>query len=105
MTKNLQRQPRPSTLRVKNDLPDIIQWSLLLAQEAILSMNRCFVFSIAIACGLASGCTSQQLYATGQSYQRNQCQKMPDQSERERCLSNAGTSHDDYKREADSGAK
>jgi hypothetical protein len=30
---------------------------------------------------------------------------MPDQSERERCLSNAGTSHDDYKREADSGAK
>jgi hypothetical protein len=68
-------------------------------------MNHSFVFSFAIACGLACGCTSQQLYATGQSYQRIQCQKMPDQSERERCLSNAGTSHDDYKRKADSGAK
>lgn len=35
---------------------------------------------------LFAGCTSQQLYATGQEYQRNQCQHIPDKTESDRCL-------------------
>ncbi|MFS8085397.1 MAG: hypothetical protein ACMG6H_07180 [Acidobacteriota bacterium] len=60
---------------------------------------------ISIACGLSSGCTSPQLYATGQAYQRNQCQHLPEQGERDRCLSKTNTAYDEYKREADSGKK
>lgn len=37
-------------------------------------------------CSLFSGCTSQQLYATGQEYQRNQCQHIHDKAESDRCL-------------------
>jgi hypothetical protein len=37
-------------------------------------------------CGLFAGCTSQQLYATGQEYQRNQCLRIPDKIESDRCL-------------------
>ncbi len=35
---------------------------------------------------LFSGCTSQQLYAMGQEYQRNQCLHIPDKIESDRCL-------------------
>ncbi len=50
---------------------------------------------------LSSGCSSQQLYATGQAYQRNQCYKIPDDAGRESCLERAGKSYDEYKRETD----
>jgi hypothetical protein len=60
---------------------------------------------ISIVCGLSAGCTSQQLYATGQAYQRNQCQHLPEQGERDRCLSKTNTTYDDYKRETSSGDK
>jgi hypothetical protein len=36
--------------------------------------------------GLFAGCTSEQLYASGQEYQRNQCQHIPDKIESDRCL-------------------
>jgi hypothetical protein len=49
----------------------------------------------------APGCTSQQLYGTGQAWQRNECQKIPDAQERDRCLSSANTSYEDYKRQSE----
>lgn len=49
--------------------------------------------------GLCAGCTSRQLYATGQAYQRNQCQQLPDPSERRKCLGKTDTSYDEYQRE------
>jgi hypothetical protein len=49
----------------------------------------------------ASGCTSRQLYDTGQSYQRNQCERLLDQTERQRCLERANTTYDDYKQESE----
>jgi hypothetical protein len=52
---------------------------------------------IAIVCGLFSGCTSEQIYGTGQAYQRNQCLDMPEQGERNRCLSKTNASYDDYR--------
>jgi hypothetical protein len=60
---------------------------------------------ISIYCGFFSGCTSEQLYATGQAYQRNQCQQLPDQDARKQCLSKTNSSYDDYKKEKDSGTQ
>lgn len=46
-----------------------------------------------------SGCSSQQLYHSGQAWQQNACNKIIDMQERNRCMANAGTSHDEYKRQ------
>jgi len=55
------------------------------------------VLCVAIALApLASGCTSQQMYATGQAYQRNRCLEIPDQ--RGDCMSQS-PSYEEYKRE------
>ena len=53
----------------------------------------------------AAGCSWQQAYSTAQGWQRNQCYRLPDQSERERCLANTATSYDDYRRQTGSAAK
>jgi hypothetical protein len=50
---------------------------------------------------VASGCTWQQAYSSAQGWQRNACYKVPDQSERERCLSNSSMSYDDYRRRSE----
>lgn len=60
--------------------------------------NTSFAIGMVVV-GLCAGCSSQQIYATGQNMQRQQCFNMPDQGDRERCLNNASTSYDDYKRE------
>ena len=54
------------------------------------------------AAGLAlAGCTSDQMYATGQSWQRNQCMKLPDRADQERCLQRAEVPQDTYRPSAD----
>lgn len=64
-------------------------------------ISRISVIGIVAAIELTvSGCTTQQLYSTGQSWQRNECTRMLDQWERERCLSNAGTSYETYKKQS-----
>ena len=47
-----------------------------------------------------TGCTTQQGYQSAQGWQRNQCNQMVDQRDREQCLSKTTTSYEDYKREA-----
>lgn len=54
-----------------------------------------------VALAAATGCTTQQLYTTGQSWQRNQCTRLVDQQERERCMANAGASYETYKKQSD----
>lgn len=61
-------------------------------------LGQRFTEILLVICGLCSGCTSQQLYATGQSYQRNQCLHLADYGDRDRCLGNAEASYDEYKR-------
>jgi len=58
----------------------------------------CLLFLLACVC---SGCNSEQFYAAGRATQRNQCEHMPDQNQRESCLRDASMSHDEYKRETD----
>ncbi len=49
----------------------------------------------------ASGCTWQQAYSSAQGWQRNACYKVPDQSERERCLGNTNMPYEDYRRKSE----
>ena len=50
-----------------------------------------------------SGCSTQQLYHTGQSWQRNQCNQIMDQLERSRCLSSTSTSYEAYQKQSGAG--
>ena len=53
---------------------------------------------IGIALLLLTGCSRQQAFLAAQGWQRNQCYRLPEQTDRERCLAKASMSYDDYKR-------
>jgi uncharacterized protein YcfL len=54
---------------------------------------------------LLAGCSSDQLYASGRNAQRNTCMKQADAAARDRCMQDAGMSHDVYRKEADGARK
>jgi hypothetical protein len=62
-------------------------------------MSR-FAIAFLIVLGAVSACTPQQRYATGQNYQRNQCERLPDMGERQRCLEKANMSYEEYRKES-----
>jgi hypothetical protein len=64
----------------------------------------CLIVAAAATLTVASGCTWQQAYSAGQGWQRNACNRLVEQVERERCLSNFNMSYEDYRRQTD-GAK
>jgi hypothetical protein len=49
-----------------------------------------------LAVALLMACSTQQLYATGQQWQRNQCQKIDDRAQRTRCEDGVALSFDEY---------
>lgn len=66
-------------------------------------MHRLTIACLAvILLNVLSACSSQQLYASGQGYQRNQCERLPDMGERQRCLEKANMSYEEYKKETKS---
>jgi hypothetical protein len=54
---------------------------------------------------VASGCTWQLGYLAGQQWQRDACNRLVEQTEREGCLSNANMSYEDYRRQTDATKK
>lgn len=58
--------------------------------------RACIAVTICAICG----CSAQQAYYSAQGYERNQCERMPDQGARERCLANASATYDAYKRQS-----
>ena len=58
------------------------------------------LFALLFAAAATAGCSSQQTYASGQAWQQNQCQKILDMQERERCLAPTRESYDSYQRKA-----
>ncbi|MDD4881366.1 MAG: hypothetical protein PHR30_09390 [Gallionellaceae bacterium] len=46
-------------------------------------------------------CSAEQVYATGRNWQRQECAKLADLQERERCQADADQPYNAYKREAD----
>lgn len=65
---------------------------------------RTSIFATLIALLLAA-CSSEQLYATGRNAQRAECMKQADGAARDRCLKDAGMSHNAYQKEADAARK
>jgi hypothetical protein len=54
---------------------------------------------------LLAGCSTQQTYQAGQTWQRNECQKMIDAQARGRCLESASAPYDAYKGQLEKDAK
>jgi hypothetical protein len=55
-----------------------------------------FPILLLAACG---GCSSPQLYGAGQAWQRNECTKIPDAEQRQRCFASTAMSYDEYQRQ------
>ncbi|MER2541415.1 MAG: hypothetical protein ABTQ26_19410 [Azonexus sp.] len=71
-------------------------------EQSDRKFNRLLLVStqVFICIATTAGCTSQQGYASAQSWQRSECNKLLDQSDRDRCMAKASMSYDDYKRES-----
>lgn len=54
-----------------------------------------------LACLLLPACTSEQIYAAGRHWQRQECARLPDPQQRDRCHQDAGQPYETYKRDAD----
>ena len=52
-----------------------------------------------------SACSSQQASSIGQSWQVNECNRVPDVRDREQCLEHAKSSADEYRRERQAAQK
>jgi hypothetical protein len=48
-----------------------------------------------------SACSAEQVYGSGQAWQQNQCGKIVDKAEFDRCMSKANTTYDSYKRQTE----
>ncbi len=46
-------------------------------------------------------CSSHQMYGAGQEWQKTECNKIVDIQERNRCMSSARTSYDEYRRQSE----
>lgn len=59
-------------------------------------MNR---HLLAVAALVLSGCTAEQVYNSGQAWQRNKCNGIADKAQYDRCASEAGESYETYRKE------
>jgi hypothetical protein len=55
--------------------------------------------ALACLCLLLSGCSTRMAYDSAQGWQRQQCFKLEDPQQRQRCLKSASGSYEDYQRE------
>ena len=64
-------------------------------------MRNLNLLPVTAAALLLGGCSTQMAYDTTQTWQRQECRKMPEQQQRERCLSSNATSYEDYRRQVE----
>jgi hypothetical protein len=62
-------------------------------------------FMIILSLSGMAACSSQELYQTGQAWQKNECQKLQDRDERNRCEKSAATSFERYQAEGQAAKK
>ena len=62
-------------------------------------MRTTFIWIVFLVASSLSACTAEQAYSSGQGWQRSQCNRLPDKAEADRCMSNADTPYDSYKRQ------
>ena len=65
-----------------------------------MRLSPLLLIVLAAAAGLPA-CSSQQLYGVGQEWQKNECNKIIDMPERNRCMGSTKTSYEDYKRQSE----
>jgi hypothetical protein len=63
------------------------------------------LLSSLLAVVTVSGCTTQDFYQTGQEWQRQQCMKLQDRDERQRCEKSTATSYERYREEAEAARR
>jgi hypothetical protein len=64
-------------------------------------LRAVFALSTVLALWALSACTTEQMYGSGQAWQRNQCNKMPDKADADRCAAGASTTYEAYKRQSE----
>jgi hypothetical protein len=65
------------------------------------SMRMIPLLTVIVIGLLDAACSSQQTYASGQTWQRNECNKIIDMQERQRCVTKANDSYDTYQKQVD----
>jgi len=53
---------------------------------------------LALAALALGGCSNRALYQTVQGWQQQECRKIADAAERQRCMASTAGSYDDYRR-------
>lgn len=61
-------------------------------------MNRSALLTLALVTSLLNGCAASLVYDSDRSRQRQDCYRIQDPKERQRCLDTAAVSPDDYRR-------
>ena len=64
-------------------------------------MRSISILAAALVAVCLSACTTEQAYNSAQGWQQNQCGRIPDKAEFDRCMSRAGTSYESYKRQSE----
>ena len=54
--------------------------------------------TLLLAASLAGACSSQQIYDSAQSWRRNECNRIADADQKERCIREANRSYDAYQK-------
>ena len=62
-------------------------------------MHKILLLTVALATSLCA-CSSQQMYSSAQSWQKNQCSTIADKAAYDQCISRNDTSYDAYKKES-----
>jgi uncharacterized protein YxeA len=56
-------------------------------------------------CLLLNACSSQQAFNAASTWQRNECNKITESTQRQKCMDGVNTSYDDYKRQSETDVK
>jgi len=72
----------------------------MLGRRGLREARRVFVVGVVVAA--AAGCSTRVAYDSVQNRQRLECQKIQDLSARSKCLADASTPYEDYKRQSES---
>ncbi len=60
-------------------------------------MKLIFISILMLMAMSLAGCTAEQAYGAGQAWQRNQCSRLPDKADFDRCMKKTDTTYDSYK--------
>lgn len=61
--------------------------------------------AVLLAVLAGAGCTTEQIYNSAQGWRRSECNRIVDEAQRARCMTEADRSFDAYRREADAAQK